>query len=83
MATTHNCDEAIEQIYFFLDGEMTWYKRLRVRRHLRRCPPCHSKFEFEARFIDVVRRKGAEPAPPELIDRLRTFLNEHRDDAQA
>ncbi len=77
---SHTCDEAIEQIYFYLDGEMTWYKRTRVRRHLRRCGDCASAFDFETRFKEVVRNKGMEHPPPELIDRLRTFLREHRTD---
>lgn len=77
---SHTCDEALEQVYFFLDGEMTWYRRIRVRRHLKKCSGCMGSFEFEAKVIDVVRRKAAEPPPPELIDRLRAFIQEHGSD---
>ncbi len=83
MPTTHPCDDAIEQVYTYLDGEMTWFHRVRVQRHLRRCNPCHEAFEFEARFKEFVRRKCSEPAPPELIERLRSFLRDHRDDVEA
>lgn len=71
------CSRAAEQVYFYLDNEMSRYRRWRVERHLRKCPPCLSQFDFEAEFKQVVRRKSQDPAPPELIDRLRAFLKEH------
>ena len=71
------CAKATEQVYLYLDNEMSRFRYWRVRRHLKKCPPCCSKFDFEAEFKQVVRRKAQEPAPPELIDRLRTFLTEH------
>ena len=77
------CRHAIDQVYFFLDGELNWYKRLRIRRHLGRCRGCHDAFQFETRFLEVVREKSAEEPPPELIDRLRSFLHEHGDDGPA
>ena len=76
----HNCDEAIDQVYYFLDGETTWYKRLRIRRHLRRCGGCTEAFAFETRFKAMIRRKCQEDPPAELIDRLRAFLHEHGTD---
>ncbi len=80
----HNCDQAIEQVYYFLDGEITWYKRVRVRRHLRRCSGCSDAYAFETRFKSVLRSKCRDDMPPELIDRLRAFLQEHgADEPQA
>ena len=76
----HNCDQAIEEMYFFLDGEITWYRRMRIRRHLRRCGMCDGAFAFETRFKSVIRERMRDEPPPELIDRLRTFLNEHATD---
>lgn len=76
----HNCDRAIEQMYFFLDGEITWYKRIRIRRHLRRCRMCDDAYAFETRFKSVIRQRVRDDPPPELIDRLRAFLIEHESD---
>ncbi len=73
----HNCEDAVQEMYYFLDGEMTWYKRVRVRRHLRRCHGCTDAFAFETRVKSVIQRKCREDPPPELIDRLRAFLQEH------
>ena len=71
------CTDATEQVYLYLDNEMSRFRLWRVKRHLKKCPPCHSKFDFEAELKQVVRQKSQDPAPPELIGRLRAFLEEH------
>ena len=71
------CSEATEQVYLYLDNEMSRFRYWKVKRHLKKCPPCCSKFDFEAEFKQVVRRKSQDSAPPELIGRLRAFLEEH------
>ncbi len=71
------CAKATEQVYLYLDQEMSRFRYWKVRRHLRRCPPCCSKFDFEAEFKQVVQSRSRDAAPPELMDRLRTFLQEH------
>ncbi len=74
------CDDAMAKIYPYLDDEMTWYRRTRIRYHLRRCPPCVSRFGFETRLRRVVRERAQEEPPPDMIMRLQAFLREHRDD---
>ncbi len=76
----HNCNQSIEQMYLFLDGEITWYRRVRIRRHLRRCGGCTDAFSFEDRVKTVLRTKCRDEVPPELIERIRTFLHEHGTD---
>ncbi len=71
------CTDATEQVYLYLDNEMSRFRYWKVKRHLKKCPPCCSKFDFETEFKQVVRRKSQESAPPELIGRLRAFLEEH------
>ncbi len=74
------CTDATEQVYLYLDNEMSRFRYWKVKRHLKKCPPCCSKFDFEAEFQQVVRRKSQDSAPPELIGRLRAFLEEHSAD---
>lgn len=71
------CSEAIAQVYQYLDAEMTWWRRKRVRWHLRKCRGCDGAFRFEAHLKSLVRRGCAEDAPPELLERLRSFLREN------
>jgi len=81
------CDHAIEHIYFYLDDEqLSWYRRMRIRWHLRKCSYCCGAFDFEQRLLEVVRVRGREEPPPELFERLRTLLHgeaaeSRRDDA--
>jgi mycothiol system anti-sigma-R factor len=75
--TGHRCDKAAEKVYRYLDREMVWYRRVSVRWHLRRCPPCHDGFDFEDRLKERIRRGCREEMPAELDERLRAFLREH------
>jgi|FLYL01.1.fsa_nt_gi mycothiol system anti-sigma-R factor len=77
MTISHkNCDEAIASLYQFLDRELTWFSRFRIRRHLKRCGFCPRAYAFEERLQMVVRARLGEEVPPELIDRLRRALAE-------
>jgi len=73
----HSCDDAVAQVYFYLDGEIGWYKKTRIRRHLRKCPPCMGAFDFESRLKAIVRERAREEPQPEVIERLRHFLEEN------
>ena len=75
-----NCDETHRHLYIYIDGETTMVRRWRVRRHLRRCPPCEDGFVFEERLKVRVREGCREEIPRELVERLRTFLQRHADD---
>ncbi len=74
------CEHAIEHMYLFLDGEMTWYRRLRIRRHLRRCNHCCGAYDFEARLQTVIRQRGRDEPPPELFERLRALIRQESAD---
>ncbi len=78
------CEHAIEYVYFYLDGEqLTWYRRMKIRWHLRKCEHCCGAYEFEERLLRVVRDKGRDEPPPELMDRLRALLrHEAADDPE-
>ena len=75
-----NCHEATARLYRYLDGEMTFFRRVWIRRHLRRCPPCNGGFEFERRLKERVARDCMDPMPQELYDRLVQFLRQHETD---
>ena len=72
-----NCDDTESRLYTYLDGESTVVTRWKVRRHLRRCPPCGNGFTFEQRLKGRVREACREDPPRELEQRLRAFLRQH------
>ncbi len=69
-----NCDDTIARVYPYLDGEITWYRRVRVRWHLRRCHDCTDAFAFERQLKTTIREKSRTEPPPEFIERLRDYL---------
>ncbi|MCJ7726338.1 MAG: zf-HC2 domain-containing protein [Acidimicrobiia bacterium] len=64
-------------MYTYLDREITVIRRIRIRVHLHRCPPCADGFHFESKLKDRVKSGCRDDPPAELYDRLRTFLQQH------
>ncbi len=73
----HSCDEAIAQVYLYLDDEMGWLRKTRIKRHLRKCNGCLRAFNFEGHLKAVVRERAKEEPRPEVLARLRRFLEEN------
>ncbi len=71
------CAEAASRVYPFLDGELTWIKRTKIRWHLRACTRCEAAFVFEQHFKEKVREGLREECPQEVIDRLKGFLHKN------
>jgi mycothiol system anti-sigma-R factor len=72
------CDETIERLYFYLDGELTEQRRVEISRHLDLCGPCVGAYGFEAELRRVVANRCRDHVPDALIDRVAEALrNEH------
>ena len=71
-----NCDKVVDEVYTFLDGELTGVRRSKIEWHLRKCSPCADSFHFEERLLLLVKRSCTddEEVPAELFDRLRALL---------
>jgi mycothiol system anti-sigma-R factor len=70
------CDEALANLYLYLDREIDGLSAERIRSHLEDCPPCGHLFDFEGRLQQVVRERLREEVPPHLIERLHMALHE-------
>lgn len=80
--TDHECDEAISELYRYLDGELDPESLAHVEAHLRKCSPCLEAYDFEAELRQMIAAKSAEQMPVELrrqildvLDRLDDSLN--------
>jgi mycothiol system anti-sigma-R factor len=65
-----DCDHAAKQIYLYLDGELTVWKRRAIARHLDECPPCAQGFTFEIELRQVIVSKCYEQVPDDLRRRI-------------
>lgn len=77
---SHPCEQAVEHMYYYLDGEMSFFRRTKIRWHLRKCDSCCGAFDFEERVKAMVREKCRSEPSAELIQRLRTLIREEAGD---
>jgi anti-sigma factor (TIGR02949 family) len=66
-----DCRAAAEQLYAYLDGELTPDVKAAVRAHLEDCAPCFRLYGFEESFVAFLRaRTQARHAPEHLKKRI-------------
>ena len=65
-----DCAEAVERLYTFLDGELTFERRVLIQRHLDACHDCIEAYEFEAELRAAISRGCRERVPESLRIRI-------------
>jgi len=68
------CDEALKELYTFLDGELTDQRRIQIAHHLDDCSPCLEVYDFEAELRMVIARKCRDSVPESLRIRIHEVL---------
>ena len=72
------CQDALHELYGYLDGELTDDRRAAIHRHLDECQPCAEPYDFEAELRMVIRRKCQEQVPETLRAKVRKALEAER-----
>ena len=78
-----DCEDALHELYGFLDGELTDDKRKLIQHHLDDCQPCAEPYDFEAELRQVIRRKCQEQVPDTLVAKVRTAIESAGTDPDA
>jgi mycothiol system anti-sigma-R factor len=73
---TVNCDEAVHQLYHYLDGELTDERRVIIAEHLNFCGPCGGAAEFEVELRGVIANKCRDHVPESLRRRIAEAIDE-------
>lgn len=69
------CDEALEKLFDFLDGELDDSFEARLRAHVTRCGHCTDVADYERRFLEVLHAaRTEEKCPKSLRDRVIATL---------
>lgn len=76
--TMHDCDEALENLYLYLDSELDEASSEKIRSHLDVCRDCSGSFDFERRLKAVVRDRLDEKVPDSLVERIRQAIEAER-----
>ncbi|SRR5581483_4177750 len=77
---TADCREAVETLYHYLDGELTYERRAVIQRHLDECHDCIEAYEFEAELRVAISRSCRESVPPSLMERVANALANAKED---
>lgn len=76
--TSHDCDDALANLYLYLDAELDDPSSERIRSHLEECRGCNGSFDFERRLKTVVRKRLNENVPESLVERVREVIRAER-----
>ena len=69
-----NCEQALGQLFEFLDKEVPEDVGDRIREHLAYCEPCLAEYDIEEHVRALVKRSCTESAPVTLQVRIREQL---------
>jgi mycothiol system anti-sigma-R factor len=68
------CTEALQELYTFLDGELTENKRTLISAHLDDCTTCLGAYDFEVELRRVIVSRVQERVPDHLRARIAQQL---------
>ena len=71
-----DCEEAVHELYNYLDGTLTEERRTEIRVHLDWCGPCNGAAEFEAELRKVIANRCKDRVPDSLIARVAAAIDE-------
>ena len=66
----HTCDDALRELYGYLDGVLTVERRTVISVHLEACSHCLDAFDFEVELRQVVATRCREEVPESLRIRI-------------
>jgi len=69
-----NCDQALRQVFAYLDRELGERERAAMQEHMRACKGCFSRMEFERLLKGKVKALREEEATPRVSKRIRSLL---------
>lgn len=72
------CDECVELLVDYLDGELPPERARALELHLDLCPPCVAFVNTYRGTVRAARTLQSEDIPPEVTQRLIEFLRKDR-----
>ena len=76
LTSTGDCQDALQTLYHYLDGELTPERRAAIQRHLTQCAPCLHAFDFESELKAVVARSCRDQVPDSLRKRVADVIEQ-------
>lgn len=70
-----DCQDALQDLERYLDGELPETQLSSIRGHLAACYPCSDRASFEEQLRAIIRERCVEQTPPDLHDAIRQRLD--------
>lgn len=68
------CEDALRELYQYLDGALTTERRTIISAHIEACSPCLDVFDFEAELRQVIAMRCREEVPETLRIRVLEII---------
>lgn len=62
-----DCDNVLEQLFEYLDGELGDPQSQEIQAHLEVCKRCYPRAEFERTFLEALQKAQSGEACPEAV----------------
>jgi anti-sigma factor (TIGR02949 family) len=69
-----DCEQALKQVFEFIDHELAEGEREAMQHHLHTCKSCFSRFEFERRLKEKLGELREPEVPLETSERIKKLL---------
>ena len=76
---TDPCEEALQTLYHYLDGELTEQRRVLISRHLDGCTTCLGAYDFEVELRQVIVSRVQDRVPDSLRMRIARLMESEED----
>ncbi len=71
------CEEALKNLFLYLDEELEKKKHRAVEHHLTICRSCFSRADFEKKLQTGLLNAGEEPVRPSLEKKIKALLKRY------
>ena len=71
-----DCNDALHELYEYLDGALTEDRRQHITAHLNACGECFEAFDFQAELRQVVARKCCDEVPDALRLKIQQAIEQ-------
>jgi RNA polymerase sigma-70 factor (ECF subfamily) len=74
----HTCQELVELLCDYLEGDLPQEEKEELDRHMRECPPCMAFLNTYNKTSQICKSLRPEDIPQEMIRRLEAFLQSNK-----
>jgi len=78
-----SCDEVLERVYEYIDGELDPSRVQEIKAHLDDCGPCLREYGLEEAVKAIVKRSCCDPAPIDLRAKVLAHIAAAREEINA